>query len=160
MTSPAARRALQQYANVRHSNLEGASPHQVVTLLIEGATTRLSIAIRAMSLGAHAERGEAVSGAISIIGALRESLDASVGADVASTLATYYDSMTLTLLRASVEQDVEKLRIVHTALSELGAAWAELAGPQESAAGASAATKAAHHPGRNPRSGEQESRSQ
>lgn len=119
-----ANRALSAYATVgAHSGVTDASPHQLITMLIDGAMDRIAAAKGAVARGDRARQGELLGKAISIIDNLRVSLDEEVGGDLATRLGDLYEYMQRRLLQASTESDVVGLDEVGSLLKEIKAGW-------------------------------------
>ena len=74
-----------------HSEVNEASPHRLVQMLMEGALKRLSIAKASMERGKIAEKGENIGVAIDIVQTLQASLNYEEGGDVAVQLGQLYD---------------------------------------------------------------------
>lgn len=125
--NPNTHAALRQYQQVKvQSEVEGASSHRLVALLLDGALTRLSKAENALAQGNVAQRGQAISETISIIDNLRASLDMEAGGDIALNLRSLYDYMEGTLVQANLHQNAEGIREVRELLKEIATAWAEI----------------------------------
>jgi len=96
--------ALRQYQrNGTELQVQQASPHRLIQMLMEGALARLAEARGALARGDMAQKGEALGKAIAIISALHEGLNFKVGGKLAANLAKLYDYMTRRLLKASRE---------------------------------------------------------
>ena len=122
-----ARTALGAYkANQTSTAMEDASPHKLITMLLNGALERIATASGAMERGELAVTGEAVGKAISIIDSLRVSLDHEQGEGLAESLAALYDYMTRRLLEANATKDLDMLREVADLLKEVKVAWDEI----------------------------------
>jgi flagellar protein FliS len=116
--------ALNQYRQVgTHSGIAEASPHQLVTMLMEGALERISMAKGHMMRNEAAEKGQRISAAISIIDGLQASLDMERGGEMAVNLASLYDYMLRQLLDANLNNRHEKLDEVQSLLREIKEAW-------------------------------------
>ena len=122
-----ARTALGAYkANQTSTGMEDASPHKLITMLLNGALERIATASGAMERGELAATGEAVGKAISIIDSLRVSLDHEQGEGLAESLTALYDYMTRRLLEANATKDLDMLREVADLLKEVKVAWDEI----------------------------------
>lgn len=116
--------ALRQYRQVgTQSGVAEASPHQLVTLLIDGALDRISIAKGHMMRNEVAEKGQRIGAAISIIDGLRASLNMEQGGAMAANLTSLYDYMLRQLLEANLHDREEKLDEVTSLLREIKEAW-------------------------------------
>jgi len=109
--------------NMLTQEIEDADPHRIIQLLMQGVIDKLSAALHFLSEGKIAERGEQISRAIAIIGALQNSLDFEQGGNIAKNLDALYDYMSRTLLQANREGDVEKLSEVVHLMSEIKVGW-------------------------------------
>ena len=119
-----ARTALGAYKATKTSTvIDDASPHQLITMLIDGALERVSTARGAMGRGELASCGESIGKAISIVDSLRVSLDLEKGGQIAQNLASLYEYMTRRLLEANRTKDTAMLAEVAVLLKEIKAAW-------------------------------------
>jgi flagellar protein FliS len=113
------------YAKVNEeTGVVGASPHQLIVMLFEGALVAVSSAIQHMKDGNIAAKGQAISKAILIIdGGLRASLNLEVGGEIAANLNALYEYMSKQLLVANLKNQPETLEVVHGLLLDLKGAW-------------------------------------
>jgi len=124
----AAQSALAQYKRINtESALEGASPHRLIQMLINGALDRLSQARGAMQRDETAQKGLLLGKAVSILGGLQASLDKSVDAEMTANLDSLYDYMQRRLLEANLRNDVTIVDEVSDLLQTIKAAWDEIA---------------------------------
>lgn len=122
-----ARTALGAYkVNKTTTAMEGASPHKLIAMLLDGALERIASASGAMKRGELAASGEAIGKAISIIDSLRVSLDHEQGQSLAESLSALYDYMTRRLLEANATKDQDMLGEVADLLKEVKIAWDEI----------------------------------
>ena len=138
MNRSGARAALKQYKQVNvHSMVEGASPHRLIQMLMEGALEKMHIARGLMEEGKLGPKAEHISWAISIIDGLRISLDKDVGGEIAQNLEDLYDYMVRRLVEANLKNDATIIDEVSDLLKQIKEAWDAIAGterpPQPSA---------------------------
>lgn len=103
--------------------VEGASPHRLIQMLMEGVLDRIASARGYMERGAIAEKGAQISWAISIIEGLRVSLDKSVGGDIAQNLDNLYGYMLMRLTEANLKNEPAYLDEVSDLLRQIKSAW-------------------------------------
>ena len=119
-----ARTALGAYKVTKNQTaIDDASPHRLITMLLEGALERVATASGAMGRGEVALSGESIGKAISIIDSLRVSLDMEQGGQIAGNLSALYDYMTRRLLEANATKDADMLAEVGSLLKEIKVAW-------------------------------------
>lgn len=119
-----ARTALGAYKVTKNqSAIDDASPHQLITMLLDGALERVATASGAMGRGEIAVSGESIGKAIGIIDSLRVSLDREQGGQIADNLSALYDYMTRRLLEANATKDADMLGEVAGLLREIKVAW-------------------------------------
>jgi flagellar protein FliS len=124
MNSPAA-----SYARVGvETGVMGASRHQLVLMLFNGAQLAVTMAVSHLDAGNVPEKGSAITRAIDIISnGLRASLDLNAGGDLAQRLDSLYEYMSARLLYANIRNDAAALKEVSGLLGELKEAWEEIA---------------------------------
>lgn len=116
--------ALASYRSVAvMGDVEAASPHRLIELMMEGALDRIAQAQSALQRGEVASKGENVSKAINLIEGLRASLDHSRQAPVATNLDALYEYMARRLLQANLHDDVSVFAEVAGLLRGIHEAW-------------------------------------
>jgi flagellar protein FliS len=131
MNRSGARAALQQYKKVNvHSMVEGASPHRLIQMLMEGALEKMYIARGLMEEGRLGPKAEHITWAISIIDGLRISLDTDVGGEIAQNLEDLYDYMVRRLVEANLKNDAAIIDEVSDLLKQIKEAWDAIAGTE------------------------------
>lgn len=108
------------------SAIDDASPHQLITMLLDGALERVAQAAGAMGREEVAKSGESIGKAIGIIDSLRVSLDSEQGGEIAQNLSALYDYMTRRLLEANATKDTAMLTEVAGLLKEIRVAWGQV----------------------------------
>jgi flagellar secretion chaperone FliS len=110
------------------TGVAAANPHSLILMLYDGALQAIADALRHLDARAVADKGRAVSRAISIIDeGLKGCLDRSAGGEIASHLGELYDYMCRRLLLASLKDDRRGFDEVARLLNELRGAWATIA---------------------------------
>lgn len=128
MAYSGARSALSNYSTVKaETGVAGASPHGLVTMLLDGALERIAAAKGHMLRDETAEKGACISRAIGILDGLRISLDKGAGGELAANLDDLYDYMDRCLLRANYENNIRLLDEVCALLAEIKGAWVAIA---------------------------------
>jgi flagellar protein FliS len=116
--------ALDQYKAVGvQSGMTDATPHQMITMLLDGAVDRIASAKGAIDRNEIARKGELLGSAIAIIDGMRASLDYEGGGEIAANLGSLYDYMERRLVEANTESDKEMLDEVSALLKEIKAGW-------------------------------------
>lgn len=137
------------YATIgRESGAMSASPHQLITMLFDGAKTAITMARHHMANHDISAKGSAISKAINIVdNGLKASLDAEVGgmagAELVANLSALYDYVSQRLLYANLRNDPALLDEADRLLDSISSAWRAIdpqkPGPVSEASGASAA---------------------
>lgn len=113
------------YASVGlESEVLGAPPERLISLLFRGAVNAATQARLYMDQGQTAERGRAISRAIDIVDTgLKASVDTERGGDVARHLIAAYELIIRNLLLANLNNDSAKLESAEKLLRDLADAW-------------------------------------
>ena len=128
---------VRSYAQVGlQSAAMSASPHQLITMLFDGAKTAIAMARHHMANKEIAAKGKAISKAINIIdNGLKASLDAEAGgkagAELVANLSALYDYISQRLMYANLRNDPALLDEADRLLDNIGSAWREI-DPQKS----------------------------
>lgn len=107
------------------------TPYQAVELLLDGALECISKALIAQQANNAAQRGEAVDTTLTILGLLQDSLDKSLGGDLAQNLDDLYDYMTRRLATVAVDNNAHSLEEVQGIIVQLREGWAQIDPAQE-----------------------------
>jgi flagellar secretion chaperone FliS len=129
------------------SGAMSASPHQLITMLFDGAKTAITMARHHMANKEIAAKGNAISKAINIVeNGLKASLDAEAGglagAELVGNLAALYDYINERLLYANLRNDLAQLDEADRLLESIGSAWRESSPRPSSSPSAAPATTA------------------
>ena len=118
------KRGVSQYGKVAiGSEVNYASPHRLVQMLMEGALEKLAIAKGHMGRQEHEEKGKHINWAISIINGLQLSLNVEEGGEMANNLDSLYDYMVRRLSEANRQNDLGILEEISSLLLEIKSAW-------------------------------------
>ena len=119
------RNALNAYSKISIDiGVTSADPHELVSMLFNGAIKSISEAKTHLQNKDIAARGKAISKAIAIIDeGLKISLDDKLGGELAQNLRALYEYMCHRLLTASVKNEIAPLDEVIGLLNELSDAW-------------------------------------
>lgn len=106
------------------SNVIGADPHMLISMLFQGALLAIANAKNEILRKEIAAKGKSISKAISIIGeGLHASLNKSAGGELAQNLSSLYGYMVMRLVDANLKNDIIVLDEVAGLLTELTEAW-------------------------------------
>jgi len=124
MSSMDPRSALRNYNQVSaHGQTEGATPHRLIQVLMEGAMEKIRVAKGLMERRDIVGKVRHINWALSIIDGLRQSLDMDKGGEIAKNLESLYDYMQRRLITANVENDPRVLDEVMSLMLEIKSAW-------------------------------------
>jgi flagellar protein FliS len=124
MTNMDPRSALNKYNQVRaHVQTEGASPHRLIQVLMEGAMEKIRVAKGLIERREIADKVRNINWALSIIDGLRQSLDMEKGGEIAQNLESLYDYMQRRLVVANAENNPQVLDEVAGLMLEIKSAW-------------------------------------
>ena len=118
------RGALKKYNQVRaHGQTEGASPHRLIQVLMEGVLEKIRVARGLIERREMAEKVRHINWALSILDGLRQSLDMEKGGEIAQNLEALYEYMERRLIAANAENDPRILDEVMSLMLEIKSAW-------------------------------------
>lgn len=124
MSAMSAYGAVASYRTVSaHGDVESASPHRLIELMMDGALDRIAAAVGFLARAEVGPKGESVSKAINLIEGLRASLDHSRGAPVVANLDALYEYMARRLLESNLRNDSGGFEEVSRLLREIRDAW-------------------------------------
>jgi len=116
--------AMNQYGSVATVSETGyASQHRLVQMLMEGVLDKMSIAKGQMLRKDYEGKGKQITTAMSIIAALKGSLDLDLGGEIALNLDDLYAYITGRLIDANVENSVEAIDEVSSLITQIKVAW-------------------------------------
>jgi len=123
------REGREMYAQIDlQSKLAGASPHQLITMLFDGAHSAILRAIIYFETGNIAKRGEMISKAVNIVNSgLRSALDHEIGGKITHDLDLLYEYISRTLIECNLHNDPDKLVHVDDLLMNIANTWKEIA---------------------------------
>jgi flagellar protein FliS len=129
MFSSTHNRSADAYSKISlETGVDGANPHRLIMMLLDGVILTLGSAGQAMKEKRIAEKGKLISTAIEIIsGGLQASIDKKGGGEIAERLDSLYNYMCTRLLHANLRNDLAAIQEVATLLGEIRAGWAEIA---------------------------------
>lgn len=116
--------AYQQVA--AHGGVAAADPQRLITLLLDGALTRIAEARGCLNRDAHQQKTSHLRRALAIVTELRTCLALEHG-ELPKNLDRLYEFVERQLLRAHTDQSVHLLDDACSILSEIRSAWVLLA---------------------------------
>lgn len=128
MFSPASMRAAATYRQVGvQSMVDGASPHQLISMLFDGLMGSLNGARGAMERGDIAEKTRQIGKAVRILQeGLLAALDRQRGGEVAVNLGALYDYSVSRLTLANARNDVALVDEVTGLMGTVAQGWNEM----------------------------------
>lgn len=119
--------ALKQYQSVDlRATVETASPHKLISMLLEGALGSLAKAKGAIERNSIEERTSFLNKASEIVVGLKGSLDLEQGGEVAANLDALYDYMVSGILEANRNNDADKVQEIMNLMLEIKQGWSEM----------------------------------
>lgn len=116
--------AMKQYKSIElESQIEEASPHQLIDLLLQGARNHIATAQGNIQRQQIKEKGEHISKAVSIIEGLKISVDKEKGGEIAENLLRLYDYVQSILTTANLNNDPALLAESNLILGNIHEAW-------------------------------------
>jgi len=105
------------------TEIESASPHKLIKMLIDGALTNIRVARRCIEQGDIVGKCENIDWSMAIIGGLRGSLNFESGGVIAENLDGLYEYSCKQLALANARGDVALLDEVLSLLGEIKQGW-------------------------------------
>jgi len=105
------------------SEVEGADPHRLIQMLMEGALIRMSQAKTMITDKNYEGKAKLLGRVMEIIATLQSSLDNEKGGDISANLDRLYDYMNRRLLEASSANDTTMIDEVMSLLLEIKSGW-------------------------------------
>ena len=122
------RQFAEQYRKVgATSSILEADPHKLVQLLLEGACSRLRLAMANLERGDQAAKGKAISRTCDIVSHLAATLEHERGGEIAQNLSALYDYILLKLTEGNLHNSRDALQEALDLLSEIETAWGGIA---------------------------------
>lgn len=119
--------ASQYKSNGLASKVLDATPHRLVAMMLEGAASRIRLALNSLEHGDRARKGKAIAVACEIIAHLESALDRKAGGEVADNLSALYRYVLLQLTDANLRNDPALLREALDVLGRIESAWTAIA---------------------------------
>ena len=105
------------------TGVHAATPHRLIQMLIDAALEKIATAKGFLRNNKIAEKGKQIGLAVSILDALRASLDKQKGGDISANLDALYDYMIRQLTEANLKNDAALLDEVTALLLPIKEAW-------------------------------------
>ena len=135
--SVGAEHAVKKYQTVGAvAAVSAADPYRLVQLMLENVLQRIAAARGHMLRKEVARKGEQVSKAINVIGALNASLNLEAGGEIAANLRSLYDYSCVRLALANSRNDDAIFEEVATIIRRIKEGWDGIGDEARNAAGA------------------------
>jgi len=136
MSYAGANKALYAYGNSSaRAEAAYASPHRLVQIMLDAFLTKIATAKGMIGRKDFAKKGEELGTAISIISALKGSLDLSQGGEIAANLDDLYAYINRRLLEANMHNDIDALDESAGLIAQIKSAWDAMPNDVQMAAG-------------------------
>ena len=124
MNAAARKNAVTQYRKVDvRANVESASPHRLIEMLMDGALEKIHFARGCMERREIGPKCEAIDWSLAILDGLQASLDMQRGGEIANNLSGLYQYMMTRLVEANAHNDPVRLDEVTRLLGEIRQGW-------------------------------------
>lgn len=125
-------RAAASYKRVAaDTSVQGADPHQLVTLLFDALVQSLQRAIGSLASGDISAKGAAIGKAVRILEeGLKPGLNTEQGGELALNLKSTYDYSIMRLTHANLRNDKAALAEVSALIEPVAEAWKQIKGPR------------------------------
>ena len=127
MTLAFASNAAKAYGEVgRRSEIEGASPHRLIEMLLAAAGKNMRLAREAIIQNQREKKGMALGKCIDILGELNLSLNGDGGGEIAENLSALYEYMQSQLVSVNRDGNIDTLDQVISLLDDLHSTWIKI----------------------------------
>lgn len=117
-------KALNEYQSLElRTQVETASPHELINLLLQGALANIAKAQGFMARKQLTEKGVHIGKALSIVEGLKTSLNHQKGGEISVNLQQLYEHIQDNLLKANLTNDEQLLTHSTTLLTDIHQAW-------------------------------------
>ncbi|MBU1568835.1 MAG: flagellar export chaperone FliS [Proteobacteria bacterium] len=113
------------YSQYQENQILTSSPEQILLMLYDGAIRFTRQAMYGLEEGNLPLFYQGITKSMAIITEFSNSLDHSIGGNIAENLDGLYNFMIRELTMANLNKDIEKLRVVDRLLVDLRATWGE-----------------------------------
>jgi flagellar secretion chaperone FliS len=113
------------YDQYQYNQIMSASPEKILLMLYDGAIRFIRQAIYGLEEENLTLFHQGIKKTMAIITEFSDSLDHTIGGEIAENLDALYDFMIRELTKANLHKDIEKLRTVEKLLVDLRATWGE-----------------------------------
>jgi flagellar protein FliS len=121
------RKNLKTYRQVNiESGLLSSDPHQIILMMFDGALMGIAEAKGAIERKDLAEKSKAITKAINIFSALRESLDKESEPVISDNFDNLYAYCINTLIDLSISLDIDGLQAISDFIKPLRDAWSQM----------------------------------
>jgi len=127
------RKAINQYQQTSAGAVVDASPHKIISLLMQGALDRMAQAKGHIQQQQLEARNNAINKTSDIIDCLRNALDHNHSAELSNNLDSLYDYMLRRLFEANAKNDESIIDEVAKLLSSIYISWKQIEAPQQQA---------------------------
>lgn len=108
------------------TELDYASPHRIIQMLLEGALAKVAAAKGCIARGEIAEKSRQITWGMNIVQGLRTSLDGEKGGEIATNLDSLYEYIGRILLEANMNNNLDLLDEASQLLLEIKAGWDDI----------------------------------
>ena len=113
------------YSQYQQNQIMSASSEQILLMLYDGAIRFTRRAISSLEENNLPDFRQGIAKSMAIITEFSNSLNHTIGGDIAENLDALYDFMIRELTQANIHKDADKLRVVEKLLMDLRATWGE-----------------------------------
>lgn len=130
--------SIQKYKQATVNGAQNSDPYHMVLMVFNNVVGKIAAAKGCIERKEIESKGNLISACITLISALRESLNFELGGDIAQNLDNLYEFCVVTLVEANRNNDIEKLNSVSQIISSLTEAWEAIPPAQRQPAPAAA----------------------
>ena len=118
--------SIKKYHDMKVNSAKNADPYELVQMVLKAILGKITAATVCLEREDIPNKGKHISESITLISSLEASLDMEKGGEISTNLSSLYNFCTSHLLQANIDNDVSKMKEVHTIISTIKEGWDQI----------------------------------